>query len=129
MSDSANLLQQLMDLRRKVANVRAEKLSGGKKKRKKRKKRKSPKRKSPKRKSGGSQAQTTAGIRRAVWEGRLSKTKGGLTKKDLMVSKSTGKIVSKKASAAAKKRLRNPRLKKIFEQHQRLMKQGHVRPN
>lgn len=127
MSDSANLLQQLMDLRRKVANVRAEKLSGGKKKRKKRK---SPKRKSPKRKSGGSQAQTTAGIRRAVWEGRLSKTKGGLTKKDLMVSKSTGKIVSKKASTAAKRRLRqNPRLAAKFKQQQRRMKQGRVRPN
>ena len=129
MSDSADLLQQLMDIRRKVANVSAKKLSGGKKKRKS-PKRKSPKRKSSKkRKSGGSQAKTTAGIRRAVWEGRLRSTKGGLKKKDLKVSKS-GKIVSKKASNAAKQRLReNPRLAMKFKQQQNLMRGGKIRRN
>ena len=45
---------------------------------------------------------TTAGARRAVWEGRAQKTRGGLTRDDLMVSKSTGKIVSKRASRASK---------------------------
>lgn len=46
---------------------------------------------------------TTAGARRAVWEGRAQKTRGGLTHSDLMVSKSTGKIVSKRASRASKR--------------------------
>lgn len=46
---------------------------------------------------------TTAGARRAVWEGRAQKTRGGLTRDDLMVSKSTGKIVSKRASRASKR--------------------------
>ena len=46
---------------------------------------------------------TTAGARRAVWEGRAQKTRGGLTRDDLKVSKSTGKIVSKRASRASKK--------------------------
>ena len=45
---------------------------------------------------------TTAGARRAVWEGRARKTRGGLTREDLTVSKSTGKIVSKRASRASK---------------------------
>lgn len=47
-------------------------------------------------------ATTTAGQRRQVWDGRALKTNGGLTKKDLMKSKS-GKIVSKRASAAGKR--------------------------
>ena len=47
-------------------------------------------------------ATTTAGQRRQVWEGRALKTNGGLTKNDLMQSKS-GKIVSKRASAAGKR--------------------------
>ena len=46
---------------------------------------------------------TTAGARRAVWEGRAMKTRGGLTRDQLKVSKSTGKIVSRKASRASKK--------------------------
>lgn len=46
---------------------------------------------------------TTAGARRAVWEGRAMKTRGGLTRSDLKVSRSTGKIVSRKASRASKK--------------------------
>ena len=46
---------------------------------------------------------TTAGQRRAVWEGRALKTRGGLNKGDLMVSNSTGKIVSKRASRASKR--------------------------
>lgn len=47
-------------------------------------------------------ATTTAGQRRQVWEGRALQTNGGLTKRDLMKSKS-GKIVSKRASAAGKR--------------------------
>ena len=50
-----------------------------------------------------SDLKTLAGQRRAVWEGRALKTRGGLTRDDLMVSKSTGKIVSKRASRASKK--------------------------
>lgn len=46
---------------------------------------------------------TIAGQRRAVWEGRALKTRGGLTKEDLKVSNSTGKIVSKRASRASKR--------------------------
>lgn len=46
---------------------------------------------------------TTAGARRAVWEGRAQKTRGGLTRDDLKVSKSTGKIVSKRASRASRR--------------------------
>ena len=38
-----------------------------------------------------------------MWEGRAQKTRGGLTRDDLKVSKSTGKIVSKRASRASKK--------------------------
>ena len=49
-------------------------------------------------------ATTTAGKRRQVYEGRaLMTAPNGLTKKDLKVSKS-GKIVSRKASAASAKR-------------------------
>ena len=47
--------------------------------------------------------QRAAGARRAVWEGRAQKTRGGLTRDDLKVSKSTGKIVSKRASRASKR--------------------------
>lgn len=55
---------------------------------------------------GACRAKTRAGINRAVWEGRCAATPSGLTRTDLMVSKS-GKIVSKKKSAQAKKTLRN----------------------
>ena len=41
------------------------------------------------------------GTRRQVWNGTAKRTSGGLTKADLMISKSSGKIVSRKASAAA----------------------------
>ena len=40
--------------------------------------------------------------RAKVWHGNLDKTSGGLKKEDLMMN-SNGKIVSKKASKAAKK--------------------------
>lgn len=42
--------------------------------------------------------------RRGVWEGTYERTAGGLTKADLMQHPKTGKIISKKAHAAAKKR-------------------------
>jgi len=48
-------------------------------------------------------ALTLASARRAVYEGRAQMTKGGLTKSDLKVSKSTGKIVSRRKSKASKK--------------------------
>ena len=48
-------------------------------------------------------ATTRAGQRRQVYEGKALKTFGGLTKDKLMESKSTGKIVSKAASAASKR--------------------------
>ena len=64
-----------------------------------------PKRSSKKRNSKKSvvypDATTLAGQRRQVWEGRADMTRGGLTKEDLMVSKSTGVIVSKKASKSS----------------------------
>jgi hypothetical protein len=46
---------------------------------------------------------TIPGQRRAVWEGRARETSGGLTRDDLMVSRSTGKIVSIRASNASKR--------------------------
>lgn len=51
-------------------------------------------------------ATTRAGQHRQVYEGRAFKTKGGLTKADLTISACTGKIVSKAASAASKKKYR-----------------------
>merc|ERR1719352_2218469 len=45
---------------------------------------------------------TVAGAARAVWSGKIAKTKGGLKKSQLMKSKS-GKIVSAKKSALGKK--------------------------
>ena len=48
-------------------------------------------------------ATTLAGQYRQVYEGRAERTRSGLTKKDFIVSKS-GKIVSKRASRAAKAR-------------------------
>ena len=47
-------------------------------------------------------ATTRAGCNRQVYEGRAKKTRGGLTASDLKVNK-TGKIVSRRASSAAKK--------------------------
>lgn len=46
--------------------------------------------------------------RRAVWEGKLKKTSTGLTKKDLAISRSSGKVVSKKKQMAGR------RLDRIF---------------
>ena len=119
MSESADLLQQLLAIREKVA---AENLSGGRSAAAEAQvaqaqvaqaQRPSPAaRKSSKRgKTKYATAATSAGKKQQVWEGRAEKTcPNGLTKKELMVNKS-GKIVSKKASAAAKRRLRqNPRL-------------------
>lgn len=45
---------------------------------------------------------TSAGIRRAVYYGRIPRTPGGLTRKDLILNK-YGRVVSKKKSMAAKK--------------------------
>merc|ERR1712196_195662 len=45
---------------------------------------------------------SAAGARRAVFKGKLMKSKGGL-KKDQLVKSKSGKIVGKKASAAGKK--------------------------
>jgi hypothetical protein len=47
---------------------------------------------------------TTSGAKRAVFKGIISKTKGGLSASTLMKNKH-GKIVSKKQSAAASKKL------------------------
>jgi seryl-tRNA synthetase len=46
------------------------------------------------------------GSRIQVWEGVAKETSGGLKKKDLMISKS-GTVVSKKASQAAKNRMKS----------------------
>lgn len=43
------------------------------------------------------------GSRAQVWHGNALHTSGGLYKKDLMMNKKTGRIVSKKASAHSKK--------------------------
>ena len=59
-------------------------------------------RKSPARTTKYPTAETIAGQRRQVWEGRAERTKGGLTRADLMMNKQ-GKIVSKRASRASKK--------------------------
>ena len=48
-------------------------------------------------------ATTVAGQHRQVYEGRAEKTTGGLRKHQLVRSRSTGKIVSKKKSALGKK--------------------------
>lgn len=41
-----------------------------------------------------SKAKTTAGIRRAVWNETRTYTSSGLTKDELMISPSSGKIIS-----------------------------------
>ena len=51
------------------------------------------------------------GTRIQVWRGVKKKTRGGLTKADITKNK-YGKLVSKKASAAAKKKSNLPTLKK-----------------
>ena len=51
------------------------------------------------------------GTRIQVWRGTREKTRGGLTKADLVKNR-YGKLVSKKASAAAKKNSNLPTLKK-----------------
>lgn len=54
--------------------------------------------------NGVATATTDAGRKRQVWEGRATVTRPyGLRKADLKVSKSTGKIVSRRASEAAAK--------------------------
>ena len=148
MSDTADLLQQLLDIRRKVAS---EHLSGGKKKRKSSGKRRRRKKSAgkKKRKSSGKKkkiryatATTRAGRYRArhrndesralrqVFEGRADKTcVGGLTRSQLKENKQ-GKIVSKAASKAASERLReNPALARKFARQRMRMKQGLVRRN
>ncbi len=59
------------------------------------------KRKKPKKKSF-KDYKTRRGVFRAVWEGRIPRTSGGLKKDDLMINPKTGKVVSKKAYAAGK---------------------------
>ena len=51
------------------------------------------------------------GSMRRVWSGTCDKTKGGLTKKDLMVNK-RGKVVSKKANKSATKNFKSNGLHK-----------------
>ena len=51
------------------------------------------------------------GSMRRVWSGTCDRTKGGLTKKDLMKNK-RGKIVSKKQNASSKKKFRSSALSK-----------------
>lgn len=56
-----------------------------------------------------------------VWNGSMKQTSGGLKKKDLKKNPKTGRIVSKKASAAAKKRWHSKKyshVKKAFKQEQ-----------
>merc|ERR1739844_61366 len=45
--------------------------------------------------------------RASVWLGGKEKTSGGLKKSDIVNSKSSGKLVSKKSSAAGKKAYKN----------------------
>lgn len=56
-----------------------------------------------------SRATTRAGIYRAVFEGKLARTPGGLTKSDLMVSPNSGKIVSKQKYRNGVKQMRQLR--------------------
>merc|ERR1712241_1296805 len=58
----------------------------------------------------------------AVFKGQKAKTVGGLTKETLVKSKS-GKIVSKKASASAKKAFKGSALKKWSDACQKARKQ------
>lgn len=53
--------------------------------------------------SSSSKRRSSQAIRRAVWNGTLEKTPGGLRKSDLMINKA-GRIVSKKKSQQAKQR-------------------------
>lgn len=54
---------------------------------------------------------TVVGSKRQVWNGSRIRTVGGLTKKDLVKSK-TGKIVSKRAAARARKNMKSNGLTK-----------------
>lgn len=54
--------------------------------------------------------------RRLVWKGELKQTSTGMTKKDLALNKA-GKVVSKKAQAAARKNWLKSG-KKRLEEHQ-----------
>jgi len=53
----------------------------------------------------------TVGSKAQVYHGNADKTKGGLTRKDLMKNPKSGKIVSKKQHAAGKKAI--TRLRKL----------------
>lgn len=56
-----------------------------------------------------------------VWNGSMKQTSGGLKKKDLKKNPKTGRIVSKKASAAAKKRWHSKKyahVKNAFKEEQ-----------
>lgn len=64
----------------------------------------------------------TVGSRARVWHGNAHHTSGGLTKADLK-KKSSGRIVSKRASDRAAKRLQsNPRLRAAFAANSRFVK-------
>lgn len=53
-----------------------------------------------------SQKHRAATYKRWVWEGKLSKTPGGLKKSDLMVRPADGQIISRKKHALGKSQLR-----------------------
>merc|ERR1712228_210924 len=69
------------------------------------KKRATKKKAAPKKRKAKKKA-SVVGKKWQVWKGTRQRTAGGLTKKDLRKSKS-GKIVSKKQSQLARKRMRN----------------------
>ena len=54
------------------------------------------------------------GTKKEVYEGLARKTGGGLTKEDLMLN-SAGRVVSKKASASAKKKSNLPKRAAVVE--------------
>merc|ERR1712093_226189 len=89
------------------------------------KKAKKPKKKVTKKKK----KTPTVGKKWQVWKGTRAKTAGGLTKKDLCKSKS-GKIVSKKQSALAKKRMKKGGigkwLKAVLKARKKLKLKGFV---
>jgi hypothetical protein len=102
-------------LKHKKQSISKKKRKTSSKKNKKRKnsskKRKTSQKKKKRKVTKFPTATTIAGQRRQVWEGRADMTKSGLKKKDLKVSKTTGKIVSIKASNKAK-RMVSPALKR-----------------
>lgn len=62
------------------------------------------------------------GSKAQVWHGTASKTSGGLTKSDLTISASSGKIVSRKQQAHGKKIYRMKKVQTAFLKKQAQMK-------